>query len=175
MDDRELWEGICRRDESAFNALYSSCGAGLENFLRQILGTRHAAEDVAQETFASIWERPNGFDPERGTLRAYVFGAGRKHAAEWWRKQKPGDVSVIERIEESRAEAQSLIGDAFRKLAVEQRTVLWLREVEGYSYSELAEVIGIPEGTVRSRLFAARKALRQIWRQRDTVRRTREL
>jgi RNA polymerase sigma-70 factor, ECF subfamily len=41
--------------------------------------------------------------------------------------------------------------------------MLWLREVEGQSYAELAEVLGIPEGTMRSRLFAVRKALRQVW------------
>ena len=62
-----------------------------------------------------------------------------------------------------KAETQSLIGNAFDKLPAEQRTLLWLREVEGQSYAELAEILEIPEGTVRSRLFAARKALRQIW------------
>jgi RNA polymerase sigma-70 factor (ECF subfamily) len=163
MDDRELWEGIRRKEEGAFDALYQTCGAGLQSFLRQLLGNRHAAEDVAQETFASIWQRPNGFDPERGTLRAYVFGAGRKRAAEWWRKQRPEGDREIEAVEECRAETQSLIGNAFRKLPVDQRALLWLREVEGHSYAELAKIIGIPEGTVRSRLFAARKALKQLW------------
>jgi RNA polymerase sigma-70 factor, ECF subfamily len=89
MDDRQLWEGIRRKDASAFDALYRSYCAGLLGFLKQFLGSRQAAEDVAQETFASIWQHPNGFDPELGTLRAYVFGAGRKRAAEWWRKQRP--------------------------------------------------------------------------------------
>lgn len=86
MDDRQLWEGIRRKDESAFNTLYRSYGAGLLGFLKQFLGNRQAAEDVAQETFAGIWQHPNGFDPGRGTLRSYVFGVGRKRAAEWWRK-----------------------------------------------------------------------------------------
>jgi RNA polymerase sigma-70 factor, ECF subfamily len=64
-------------------------GRPLQGCLKQLLGNRQAAEDVTQETFASIWQHPNGFDSERGTLRSYVFGAGRKRAAEWWRKQKP--------------------------------------------------------------------------------------
>jgi RNA polymerase sigma-70 factor (ECF subfamily) len=163
MDDRQLWEGIRRQDAKAFDTLYRSYAAGLQGFLKRFLGNRQAAEDVTQETFASIWQHPNGFDPERGTLRSYVFGAGRKRAVEWWRRQKPQSHPTTEPIGESKAETQSLIGNAFDKLPAEQRSILWLREVEGQSYAELAEVLGIPEGTVRSRLFVARKALRQIW------------
>ena len=163
MDDRQLWEGIRRKDARAFDDVYRTYSAGLQGFLKQLLGNRQAAEDVTQETFASIWQHPNGFDPERGTLRSYVFGAGRKQAAEWWRKQRPQSHSGAEPIEASKAETQSLIGSAFDKLPLEQRTLLWLREVEGQSYAELAQVLGIPEGTVRSRLFAARRALRQVW------------
>lgn len=163
MDDRQLWDGIHRKDASAFDALYRTYGAGLQGFLRRLLGNRQAAEDVTQETFVRIWQHPNGFDPERGTLRSYVFGAGRKRAAEWWHKQRPQIHSATEPVEACKAETQSLIGNAFDKLPIEQRTVLWLREVEGQSYAELADVLGIPEGTVRSRLFAARKALRQVW------------
>jgi RNA polymerase sigma-70 factor, ECF subfamily len=163
MDDRELWQRIRQKDANAFDALYRTYGAGLRGFLKQLLGNRQAAEDVAQETFVSIWQHPNGFDPELGTVRSYVFGAARKRAAEWWRKQKPEGDPAPEAVEECRVEAQSLIGDAFRRLSVEHRTVLWLREVEGHSYTELSEIIGIPEGTVKSRLFAARKSLRQSW------------
>ena len=169
MDDRQMWEGIRRKDAAAFDALYRMYGAGLQGFLKQLLGNRQAAEDVTQETFASIWQRPNGFDPERGTLRSYVFGAGRKRAAEWWRKQRPRNDSATEPISACKAETQSLIGNAFNKLPLDHRTVLWLREVEGQSYAELAGILGIPEGTVRSRLFAARKALKQVWHSASSV------
>jgi RNA polymerase sigma-70 factor, ECF subfamily len=163
MNEQQLWERIRRKDANAFDVLYRTYGAGLQRFLKRFLGNRQAAEDVTQETFASIWQHANGFDSERGTLRSYVFGAGRKRAAEWWRKQKAQSASATERLEECKAETQSLIGNAFEKLPVEQRIILWLREVEGQSYADLAQILGIPEGTVRSRLFAARKALRQVW------------
>jgi RNA polymerase sigma-70 factor (ECF subfamily) len=77
-DDRELCERICRGDVQAFEALYRMHGPKLEVFLRRALGNRQAAEDVMQETFTRIWQHPNGFEPERGTLRAYLFGVGRK-------------------------------------------------------------------------------------------------
>jgi RNA polymerase sigma-70 factor (ECF subfamily) len=162
-DDRELWERICQGDRRAFDAFYRMHGPKLEAFLRQILRNRQAAEDVMQETFTQIWQRPNGFQPSRGTLRAYLFGAGRKRAAEWWRKQEV--LSTTLRIEpvNCKAETTSLVNDAFEHLPEEQRTLMWLREVEGQSYAELAEILEIPLGTVRSRLFAARENLRRVW------------
>jgi len=163
MDDQQLWEAIRRKDASAFDALYRAYCPGLQGFLKQYLGNSHAAEDVAQETFASIWQHPNGFNADRGTLRSYVFGAGRKRASEWWRKQKPQGDCAPEALEQCKAETRSVIGNAFHKLPADQRILLWLREVEGQSYAELADILEIPEGTVRSRLFAARKALREIW------------
>jgi RNA polymerase sigma-70 factor (ECF subfamily) len=63
------------------------------------------------------------------------------------------------------------MSDALRRLPEEQRTLLWLRAVEGQSYAELAMTLEIPVGTVSSRLFAAREELRRIWRAPDKVRR----
>jgi RNA polymerase sigma-70 factor (ECF subfamily) len=56
------------------------------------------------------------------------------------------------------------MSDALKRLDPDFRTVLWLREAEGYSYEELSNILSIPIGTVRSRLFAAREQLRRIWK-----------
>ena len=117
---------------------------------------------MTQETFIYLWTRPERYEPERGSLRAYLFGIGRKRAADWWRKQKPAD-PLNDSAGNPWTELGSIVGDAFAHLPEEQRTLLWLREVEGYSYAELAEILEVPLGTVRSRLFAAREALRTIW------------
>jgi len=162
-DDREVWKRISQGDAKAFDAFYRENAPRLHAFLRQVVGNPQAAEDVAQDTFTQIWNRPNGFEPERGTLRAYVFGIGRKRAAEWWRKQSPYDAEAKDEPGACKTETSSIVGDAFRRLPEEQRILLWLREVEGQSYTELAGILNIPVGTVRSRLFAARNALRNIW------------
>ena len=60
-------------------------------------------------------------------------------------------------------ESTQVIRDALNKLPENMRTVLWLREVEGYSYEELAEILNVPVGTIRSRLHSARQQLRNIW------------
>jgi RNA polymerase sigma-70 factor (ECF subfamily) len=163
-DDRELWEKIVKGDAASFDAFYRENAPRLQAFLRQVVGNPQAAEDVAQETFIQIWSRPNGFQPERGALRAYLYGIGRKRAAEWWRKQSPREQESESAVSIAHSETASVVGDAFGRLPEEQRTLLWLREVEGQSYAELATILEIPIGTVRSRLFAAREALRTIWR-----------
>lgn len=162
-DDRELWERICRGDARAFDAFYRMHGPKLEVFLRRLLGSRQAAEDIMQETFTAIWQHPNGFEPEQGTLRAYLFGIGRKRAAEWWRKQGPRKDAARSEPAECGTEAISLVTDALAQLSDEGRTLIWLREVEGYSYAELAQILEIPVGTVKSRLFGAREELRRVW------------
>ena len=139
---------------------------GYKHSCGQIVRSPQVAEVSLQEVFSqNIWSRPNGFQPERGTLRAYLYGIGRKMAAEWWRRQSPEDTSTNgpRKRAAGRTETISIVGDAFTRLSSDQRILLWLREVEGQSYAELAQSLDIPVGTVRSRLFAAREALRRIW------------
>ncbi|HEY0795580.1 MAG TPA: RNA polymerase sigma factor [Acidisarcina sp.] len=162
-DDSEVWKKMTDGDVGAFDAFYRENAPRLQAFLRQIVGSAQAAEDVSQETFTRMWRRPHGYEPERGTLRAYLFGIGRKLAAEWWRKQRPSESLSEEGAAPCHMEINSVVGDAFRRLPEEQRTLLWLREVEGQSNAELAATLEIPVGTVRSRLYTAREALRTIW------------
>jgi len=162
-DDRELWERICRGDTRAFGGFYQENVSRLNGFLRQLLGNMQTAEDVAQETFLELWRQPNGSNPKSGSLRAYLFGIGRKRSAEWWRQHKPSVDEQATEKRECKTETESLVGDAFSRLGSDEQALLWLREVEGQSYAELAEILDIPVGTVKSRLFTAREELRRIW------------
>ena len=163
MDEAARWKRIAEGEAEAFDAFYRDVAPSVRSFLRRLLMNEQAAEDVMQNTFTEMWRRPAGFDAERGGLRAYVFGVARKQAMEWWRKQRPATEIDLEFPVPSRIESESVVADAFGRLSAEQRTLLWLREVEGLSYTELAETLEIPVGTVRSRLFAAREALRTVW------------
>jgi len=164
FDDRELWKKITSGDDQTFDTWYRETAPRLRAFLRHLLASEQAAEDVMQETFTQIWKRPHGFDPERGSLRGYLFGVARRQAAQWKRRQKPADELDFDQPTPEHVESASMVAEVFQRLTGEQRTLLWLREVEGQSYVELAAVLDIPVGTVRSRLFAAREALRAEWR-----------
>jgi RNA polymerase sigma-70 factor (ECF subfamily) len=163
-DDRELWKKIANGNGDAFDAWYRETAPHLRVFLRRLLANEQTVEDVMQETFAQIWRRPHGFDPERGSPRAYLFGVARRQAAEWRRNQKAADELKFDLPAPSRVEIASMVTEAFSRLPIEHRTLLWLREVEGQSYEELAMILDVPLGTVRSRLFTAREALRALWR-----------
>jgi RNA polymerase sigma-70 factor (ECF subfamily) len=153
------WAG----NPAAFDGLYREMAPRVRAFLRQMVVSSQAAEDLTQEIFAQLWAHPEGFDATRGSLQAYLFGAARHCAARSWRSNRPETVLTDAWREVSDIERDSVIGDALRRLPEEQRSILWLREVEGQSYEELAVILTIPIGTVRSRLFAARKAFREIW------------
>lgn len=160
--EQELWERLSRGDAAAFEEFYRQWGPKVRSFLRHYVGSSQAAEDIAQDAFMQLWHKPNGFHPDRGTLKAYLFGIARKRAADWWRKQLPAKDGLPEAAQAG-SETPALLEDALARLEKDERGLLWLREVEGYSYDELAEILDIPLGTVKSRLFAARERLRQVW------------
>ena len=162
-DDREIWKRISQGDADSFDAFYRENAPRLLVFVWRVTGDPQAAEDIVQEMFTQIWNRRNGFHPERGSLRTYLYGIATKRAADWWRKQGRLDRASENQVSVCQTETVSIVADAFRRLPEKQQTLLWLREVEGKSYEELAVILEIPIGTVRSRLVAAREALRRIW------------
>ena len=100
------------------------------------------ADDLMQDTFLHLWRRPSAFNPKLGGLRAYLLGIARKKAIEWWRSHRP---ESAETVAPARAVAEAVaIREAVQQLPADLRTVLWLREVEGYSYDELAETCEFP-------------------------------
>ena len=164
QEDEDLWVQVARGGAAAFEQVYSDNFARVRSFLRVYLGNTPAVDDVAQETFLQFWQRPGSFDPDRSTLRTYLLGIARKRAADWWRRHRPTD--EIERAVAITACDTStlLLSDALQQLDPEMRNILWLREVEGYGYDELARILAVPLGTVRSRLFTAREHLRRVWK-----------
>jgi RNA polymerase sigma-70 factor (ECF subfamily) len=162
-DDQKAWEQFADGNTAAFDDLFHKYSGPLRNFARHYLGRRDAADDIVQETFLQLWKRPNGFDSSRGTLKQYLFGIARKRAAQWKRDAPESPTEPWPEKPTSDMSESASIRRALLQLDHDQRGLLWLREVEGYSYAELAEILEIPEGTVKSRLFAAREALRRIW------------
>jgi RNA polymerase sigma-70 factor, ECF subfamily len=162
MEEATLWDKVRGGDRAAFSEIYGQYSPQIRAFVRHYVYDLSAADDLVQATFLSLWKRPSGFQPERGTLKQYLFGIARKHASQHRRAavaQSPEDAQPHTGPPTDTA----LIRIMVMKLEPDQRALLWLREIEGYSYSELAAILDIPEGTVKSRLFSAREALRRIW------------
>lgn len=163
-DEQELWDRLRRGDTEAYAGFYRQHATHLQRFLRRYLGDAKAAEDVAQEAFLQLWQHPNGFNPARATLKAYLFGIAARRAADWWRHRAREKRVVALPQAWFGTEVATLMEQALASLEPERRSLLWLREVEGYSCAELAAMLNVPLGTVKSRLFAAREQLRCVWK-----------
>src|SRR5215471_5577472 len=141
-EEQELWNRLRQGDTEAFGGFYRQHAARLQGFLRRYLGDAKAAEDVAQEAFLRLWQHPNGFNPARATLKAYLFGIAAKRAADWWRhRAREEKVGPSPQAGGFRTEAATLMEEALACLEPEPRSLLWLREVEGYSCTELATML----------------------------------
>lgn len=154
------------RDRDAVEAIYRRDGPSIRSFLRHCLIDPRAPDDVLQETFLELWRKPDGYDPARGSIRQYLFGIARRRAAQW-RRDNParvGPASTAAVPFAADPTDSAAIEQALQQLDEDARALLWLREVEGYSYAELAAVLAVPVGTVKSRLFNARTELRRVWR-----------
>jgi len=163
LNEGALWERVIDGDKEAFGQLYCLYSTPVRSFVRHYLGDSSAADDLVQETFLQLWKRPNSFNPERGTLKQYLFGIARNRAAQW-RRETP--ISLPAESAEpaiNNTVELTLLRTALQQLGKDERALLWLREIEGYSYAELAGILDIPVGTVKSRLFSAREALRRVW------------
>ena len=130
---------------------------------------RREAEDLLHDVFLEVWRTAKDYDPERGRVRTWLTIRMRSRALDLQKSARVsrnvGDDSVIDRVASDSDIAdspdRSRVRKALASLPVEQRQVLELGYFEGLSCSEIAERIGTPIGTVKSRVAAALGKLRQ--------------
>jgi RNA polymerase sigma-70 factor (ECF subfamily) len=138
---------------------------------RRLTGSSTMAEDVMQEVFTSLWTRPDRFDPDRGSLRAYLgvmshrraVDAVRRSSSRQRREEKVGGLVPAAGVQEDAAEATATsesVQAALDQLPYDQRRAVELAFWQGMTHQEIARALGIPEGTVKSRLRLAQAKLR---------------
>lgn len=170
------WEtGLSTRlvagDETALVEIYEQFSSFVYGLARRVTASATLAEDVTQEVFVSLWEKPHGFDPERGTMRSWLGVLTHRRAVDRVRRETaarrheasqaplPGNTPPdIAEAATSMVVAQR-VRDAVRGLPPEQRDAVELAYFGGKTYVEVAQVLGIPEGTAKSRLRLALKRL----------------
>jgi RNA polymerase sigma-70 factor (ECF subfamily) len=173
--DSELLRSMLAGDEEALALLYRRRQGSVYRFALQMSGSKTTAEDVTQEVFLFLMREGHVFDPERGTLNAFLLGVARNHVLRRLRVDNfltplgdddETDVSVavletaLRPIEDlARAETIELVRKAVLSLPAKYREVVVLCELQDVSYGEAAEILGCAIGTVRSRLHRARALL----------------
>ncbi|HYL74635.1 MAG TPA: RNA polymerase sigma factor [Bryobacteraceae bacterium] len=136
------------------------------DFAYRLTRSSDLAEDITQECFLALVRAPQRFDPERGTLRAYLFAIVRNLALKNYRDQRPAEPTESHELELSAdprpvLEISSAVGDAVAELPHLQQEALILFQYEGLALEEIAQVLGTDVGTVKSRLHRARERLRR--------------
>jgi RNA polymerase sigma-70 factor, ECF subfamily len=167
LADEDLMPLVGRKDPAAFEVFYDRHGGAAYSLAHRIVGNPALAEDVAQEAFLSIWRSEAGFDRTRGSVRAWALGIVRNRAIDALRREASrgprldyDDEAVLERraaperTEEEalrRETARSLRG-ALEELPNDQSKVIELAYYGGFTHSEIAEMLGMPLGTVKGRM-----------------------
>jgi RNA polymerase sigma-70 factor (ECF subfamily) len=173
-DDEDLVRRLEQGDESAFEALVARHGDAVYRFARWHLAeARGEAEDVAQDVFVEVFRSLGRFEG-RSRLRTWILGVAmnvcraRRRAAALAARHGASDDETLRRLPdtgvdlERALEAEDLrerVRSAIDGLGTEHRTVVLLRDIEGLSYAEIAALLHVPLGTVRSRLHNARVEL----------------
>ncbi len=167
-DQRLLLALDAGNGDRAARRLYRAYGGELYGFALRRLGDRELAEEVVQDVFTSMWRRAGDYDHRRGTLRTWLYGITRNAIvdAERRRARRPPAL-VFEPAEEQASEdpielalTRWQMELAFERLTPEHREAIRLTYVEGHKLWEVAELLGLPLGTVKSRVHYAMHALR---------------
>lgn len=165
--DRLLRERLLAGDERALATVVERFGSLVRGVARKVLGDEAAAEDVTQDVFVWLWERPDRFDPDRGSLRSFLAVITRRRAIDWIRRhdadRRRADRAARETplVHDDPADAVGSRHDAARVRAAvaalpdDQREAVVLAFFGGRSYREVARTLNIPEGTAKSRLRLA--------------------
>jgi RNA polymerase sigma-70 factor (ECF subfamily) len=168
-DDVQLVAAAARGDREALAELYDRHAGPMLALGVRILGDRGEAEEMLHDVFLEAWKRAGDYDPSRGSVRAWLMLRMRSRTLDRVRSAARSRTVAtdVERTEPAKvgdlADAQRVHG-ALAELPEEQRRVVELGYFGGLSCSEMAESLGIPIGTVKSRLHAALKKLRAAFR-----------
>lgn len=162
---------MARGDANALGALYDRYAPTLLALSERIVGRGSEGEDLVQEVFLEAWRRSASYDASRASVKAWLLLRLRsrcldhKKSARVSRRAQGSDGAWLSELADADAEPslapdRAKIREVLLGLPAEQRLVLLLGYFEGLSSSEMAERLGIPIGTVKSRAAAALAALR---------------
>lgn len=176
-DDR-LVERCLQGDDAAWESIVNSYGRRIYNLSYRYTGRREEAEDLTQEIFIRIYQNLKSFRAEAGTFQGWVLRVGRNLIIDHYRQARryqpaagteemetmnlkdekaPNPQRMVEQTEAAR-----FVMDGLQSLAPELKEAIVLRDLQGMAYQEIAGMLGVPEGTVKSRINRGRLELAKL-------------
>lgn len=180
-DEAELVTNLQSGSDAAFHWVVNSYHAAVYNVIFGILGDRNDAADVTQEVFLKAFRGIGGFR-QGSSLKTWLYRIAVREALNqrrWWRRHRRNEISIDAPADENHSpceieaseatpferlatrEIQSAVRGALRQLPEAYRSAVFLRDLEGLSYEEVAEVLEISVATVKTRILRGRRALKE--------------
>jgi RNA polymerase sigma-70 factor (ECF subfamily) len=172
MSDAALVVAIGRWRQEALAEAYRRHGGAVFGLANRVVTDRTLAEEVVQEVFLRLWDAPDRFDAERGSLRSYLLAQCHGRSVDLIRSEQSRR-NREEREHRQRAEAgydlehevwdltvAEHVREALATLPEDERRAIELAYFAGHTYREVADLLGQPEGTVKSRIRSGLRRLR---------------
>ena len=163
--DVSLVARIAVGDDRALQTIYERYSPMVYGLARRVTASTGHAEEITQEVFVYMWQNPDRFDPERGTLRAFLGALAHRRAVDEVRRNSRrtareervgNDASILAAMEigddVERSQTAERVRAAVSSLPEQQRQAVLLAYFGGCTFRQVAEHLGIPEGTAKSRL-----------------------
>lgn len=176
LSDARLVVGIARTQQDALAEVHRRYGGALVGLAQRLLQNRSLAEDVAQEVLVRLWRNPTAFDPERGSLRSYLFAQThgrsvdlvRAEEARRSREERSVRLSTPDSGEVEREAWQLFVGAQARaaldSLSEPERAAIELAYFGGLTYRQVATQLEEPEGTIKGRIRSGLARMRATLR-----------
>ncbi len=170
--DAQLVTMIGRYHEGALAEVYRRHGGAVYGLARKILVNSAEADDVTQDVFLRLWNHPDRFDPSRGSLRSFLLNDSHGRAVDLIRSlnsRRAREEREAHRSPVGAYDLQHRVWDlavaeevqrALTSLPPEEREAIELAYFEGHSYVKVAEILGQPEGTIKSRIRNGMRRMR---------------
>ncbi len=173
-DDTALVRLIAAGDRQAFASLYDRYASRVYALAVRMLGESMAAEEVTQDAFLKLWSRSARFDPERGNLLPWLLTIARRTALDRIRLEsrrpaiaEPDEEDEWDDLPDGDSQGEEARWRSLRfevaKLPADQRKVIELAYYHGMTHSQIASELGLPLGTVKTRLRVGMERLREKW------------
>jgi RNA polymerase sigma-70 factor (ECF subfamily) len=175
--DRELMKQIGQGEQYALMELYARYGNAVYGLALHVLHDTGLAEEVTQDTFLKVWKQSERWDADKGKLSSWLLTVARHTAIDRYRKlqRRPPAGIPLEDVELSLGQMAlvdtpqwadgQLLARLLEQLPPEQAQLIQLAFFHGMSHSELAESLGLPLGTVKTRLRLGLQKLKGLWQE----------
>lgn len=163
MSDTALVFAVSRFDSDALGEIYRRHAGAMASLCHRVLRDRSLAEEVVQEVFVRLWQEPERFDPTRGSLRSWLLSQCHSRSVDLIRSEESRRtretrqmVSDIDAADLEREVADLIVAErvrsALRELPEAEQLPILLAYFGGHTYREVADLLEVPEGTIKSRI-----------------------